>query len=71
MEGKLHRWGDVCQRNARPYNAALKYFGQEPKSLKPSLHIERSEAKGLPDIGELNGQAWFEADLMGRFDFPR
>ena len=45
-------------------NAALKYFEQEQKISKNLRFISRDlEVKGLPDIGELTGQAWFEADL--------
>lgn len=45
-------------------NAALKYFEQDPLNLSNLRFISRDlETKGLPDIGDLTGQAWFEADL--------
>jgi RecA-family ATPase len=46
-------------------HAASKYFKQDPKTIFDLRFISRDlETKGLPDIGDPDGQAWFESDLQ-------
>ena len=53
-------------------NAALKYCEQEPKNLENFRFVSRDpKAKGLPDIGELTGQAWFDAFVVITGDADR
>ena len=53
-------------------NAALKYCEQEQKNLENFRFVSRDpKAKGLPDIGELTRQAWFDAFVVITGDADR
>ena len=58
--------GEMAAREMQDrIHAASKYFKQDPKTIFDLRFISRDlETKGLPDIGDLTGQAWFESDLQ-------